>query len=147
MLSVWKSSFVYILYVPRREEANPLSSPGFKKLLASVADSKVDAVFSMLDHGRVDREIEQGCRLERVFFRTHGQTLGSMERIWVAGGGSGAFAREVIRAALSGKYDIPVNDYTPSGSCLGPYIRMLRRHGIRRGYLRKEGTGLMIPRG
>ncbi|PIR86166.1 hypothetical protein COU14_00435 [Candidatus Kaiserbacteria bacterium CG10_big_fil_rev_8_21_14_0_10_44_10] len=117
------TAFAYVVFVPRKYEIN---SPRFRRFLQLASERRINVLFSSMNSNEFDAGMRSGLAAERIFEHRQHRPFHSAGQVWILGGGCSAYAREVIRLALSPQYAIPVRHLTPEGSCLSRYVRMLQ---------------------
>lgn len=116
-----KTMLTYVVFVPRGDESDALE---LSNVQLEVTRPRIQAVFSSMDHRSLDKALREGVSLEDVFFIQHNHPFSSIDWIWIAGGGSSIYAREVIRLAFSERYQISVENSSPQRSVLYRYVHM-----------------------
>jgi len=118
-----KSPIIYVVCVPKKYE---IGSKAHEEAIREVLTERPAKVYLLRNSRGLDNAMKTGLSVERVFQHMYKNELCYIQQVWIVGGGSSMYAREVVRLALSPKYNIPVIDRTPAESCFRRYVCMLR---------------------
>lgn len=122
-----KVDYRLVIYVPPRD-----SFDGMRALEIDSAVQEIKAyggepkIAVVVNPKRFDTLIGSGVPVDKILKRAHELPLREYSEIWVLGGGTCAFVREVVRLAYESNPFIRVIDRTPPGSLMWRLLEVYR---------------------